>query len=132
MCIRDIAAEISAAENGKTAACCVMRHNRVRVRKSRGISRVEHLATVALYSRSAISFVCQTRAVLYYIFYALPRERSLRDLHDSPCAKVQADAGNGVDATRSTPDCLPAESHRLDKTSGLVRINLWAVSLPFT
>jgi len=81
---------------------------------------VEHLATVALYSRSAISSVCQTRAVLYYIFYALPGERSLRDSHDSSRAKVQADAGNGVDRRYEIDARLStAESHRLDKTPGV-------------
>lgn len=112
--MRDIAAEISAAENGKVAAaCCVMRTDAAsRVRKLEGVG---YLATVALYSRDAISSVCQTRAILYYILGIARRECSLAFStldRAQKCKQAHKTALRDRRARLSTA----AESYRLDKT----------------
>lgn len=63
-----------------------------------------------------------------------------RVLYARSCAKVQAGARNGVDRSYEidAPDCLPRRNRtgsirrQTSEASGLVRINLWAVSLPLT
>lgn len=136
MCIRDIAAEISAAENGKAAAaCCVMRHRvRASVRKSRG-DFAWNISQLLRYIRAALSRPSARRVRYIIIFFMHCQESVLFAIptivRARKCKQTQETAS--TDATRSTPDCLPR--NRIDsirrRASGLVRINLWAVSLPF-
>lgn len=118
VCMRDIAAEISAAENGKAAAArCVMRNDATsRAKIERGISRgISRNCCVIFTRRYLVRLPDACDTLLYFFMY---REESV--LHARSCAKVQADAGNGVDRRYEidAPDCL-AESHRLDKTPGV-------------
>lgn len=106
-----------------------------RVRKSRG-DFAWNISQLLRYIRAALSRP-SARRVRYFIIFFMHCQESvlfaiLTIVRAQKCKQTQETAS--TDATRSTPDCLPR--NRTDsirrRASELVRINLWAVSLPFT